>query len=300
MLEGDISEISSETIRALHETVENELKTKNYRIVISSASKAGTNNFMGTVFRATFCKQGEVDNEKNPEKKMIVKVAPSSVARREQFTARPSFLQEMYMYGTVSKFIYEKRSKQLFRFILNYANFTHPQVLPYFREFEKSKGVADAEGFIEYPKMYRAVDTEMHESIFLEDLNIRNFSIIDRFTQETTAEHTLLMMQCLGKFHALSLSLKDQQPEKFEELASNLHELYFRPNHKLSRDFYNSTVETMYGVVSGKEDAELLLKLKKVFEKEAADVCADCNNVDLNTPVSIIRHADAWQNNAMV
>lgn len=57
---------------------------------------------MGTVYRATFCKQGEIDNEKNPEQKLIVKVAPSSVTRREQFTARPSFLQEMYMYGTVS------------------------------------------------------------------------------------------------------------------------------------------------------------------------------------------------------
>ena len=98
MLEGDVSEISSETIRSLRETVEQELKTKNYRIVVSSASKAGTNNFMGTVYRASFNKQDEVDIEQ----KMIIKVAPLETARREQFTARPSFLQEMYMYGTVS------------------------------------------------------------------------------------------------------------------------------------------------------------------------------------------------------
>lgn len=118
MLEGDYSEIPSETIRALHETVENELKTKNYRIVISLASKAGTNNFMGTIFRATYCKQGKVDQEKNPELKMIVKVAPTSVARREQFTARQSFLQEMYMYGTVSV------SSTTNQAIPNYTNFT--------------------------------------------------------------------------------------------------------------------------------------------------------------------------------
>lgn len=172
--------------------------------------------------------------------------------------------------------------------------------MPYFREFEKSKGLADGEGFIEYPKMYRALDTDLHESIFLEDLNVRNFSIIDRFTEETNADHTRLIMQCLGKYHALSLSLKDQQPHKFKELASNLEDLYFRPNNQVSRNFYNSTVETLYNVVSGKEDAVLLSKLKKVFEKEAADVAAECNNVDLDTPVSIIRHADAWQNNCMV
>lgn len=160
--------------------------------------------------------------------------------------------------------------------------------------------MADGEGFIEYPKMYRALDTDLHESIFLEDLNVRNFSIIDRFTEETNADHTRLIMQCLGKYHALSLSLKDQQPHKFKELASNLEDLYFRPNNQVSRNFYNSTVETLYNVVSGKEDAALLSKLKKVFEKEAADVAAECNNVDLDTPVSIIRHADAWQNNCMV
>lgn len=57
---------------------------------------------MGTVYRASFSKQDEVDEEKNPEQKLIIKVAPLQSARREQFTARPSFLQEMYMYGTVS------------------------------------------------------------------------------------------------------------------------------------------------------------------------------------------------------
>lgn len=174
-----------------------------------------------------------------------------------------------------------------------------PQVLPYFCQFEKSKGVADGEGFIEYPKMYRAVDAEFHESIFLEDLNIRNFTIIYRYTQETNANHAMLMMQCLEKYHAISLSLKDQQPQKFKELASNLIELYFRPDDRVSRDFYNASTETMYNVVSGNEDALLLSKLKKAFEKDASEVCVDCNNVDLDTPASVIRHGDAWQNNAM-
>lgn len=102
MLEGDIAEISGETIRSLHETVEQELKTKNYRIIVSSASKAGSNNFMGTVYRASFSKQDELDSEKSREQKLIIKVTPVQSARREQFSARPAFLQEKYMYDTVS------------------------------------------------------------------------------------------------------------------------------------------------------------------------------------------------------
>lgn len=176
----------------------------------------------------------------------------------------------------------------------------YSQVLPYFRQFEKSKGIADGDGFIEYPKMYRTIDVDFNESIFLEDLSIRNFTIIDRFTQEITADHVRLMMQCLGKFHAVSLSLNNQQPQKFKELASNLVELYFRPDNKLSRDFYNSTVEFIFDAVSGKEDALLLSKMKKAFEKDAVDVAADCVIAELATSTTdVIRHGDAWQNNTM-
>lgn len=147
--------------------------------------------------------------------------------------------------------------------------------------------------------MYRAVETDFSESIFLEDLSVRNFTIVDRFTQEINADHTRLMMKCLGKFHALSLSLNDQQPQKFKELASKLVELYFRPNVKLSRDFYNSTVESIFNSVSGKEDALLLAKVKKVFEKDVVDVAADCVIAGLDSPTSVIRHGDAWQNNTL-
>lgn len=171
--------------------------------------------------------------------------------------------------------------------------------MTYFREFEKSNGLADDDGFIEHPKMYRAVDVDFNESIFLEDLRDRNFSIIDRFTQEINADHVRLMMQCLGKFHAISLTLNDQQPQKFKEVASKLVELYFRPDNKVSRDFYNSTVESIFNAVSGKEDALLLSKMKKVFEKDVVDVAADCVLADLDAPTSVIRHGDAWQNNTM-
>lgn len=147
--------------------------------------------------------------------------------------------------------------------------------------------------------MYRAVDVDFSESIFLEDLSIQNFTIIDRFTQEINADHVRLMMQCLGKFHAVSISIHDQQPQKFKELTSNLVELYFRPHDKVSRDFYNASLESIFSAVSGKDDALLLSKMKKVFEKDVVDVAADCVLGDLDAPTTVIRHGDAWQNNTL-
>lgn len=94
-----MSEISSELIRdTVKEFVENELNSKEYKIVVSSASQAGENNFIGVVYRVTFGK----DNETEPISKLILKVAPQNLARREQFISRPCFLREIYMYNEVS------------------------------------------------------------------------------------------------------------------------------------------------------------------------------------------------------
>lgn len=72
---SDLSEIPSEVIRsALCDAVEKKLKSKNFKIEVTSASQAGANNFMGTVHRVTFHKVNENESEKNAVHKMIVKV----------------------------------------------------------------------------------------------------------------------------------------------------------------------------------------------------------------------------------
>lgn len=103
MLDGDISEIPSETIRTLHEIVEHELKSKNYRIIVNLVSKAGTSNFTGTIYRASFSSQDESDSEKGRKQKLIIEVASQQAEWREHFSTRSTFLQEKYMYDTVSR-----------------------------------------------------------------------------------------------------------------------------------------------------------------------------------------------------
>lgn len=98
MVEPNLSEISSDTIRSiLLETIENQIKSSNVKVNVSSASQAGDNNFIGIVYRVSFNSDDDTDNEK----KLILKVAPQNVARRTQFFSRPCFLREIYMYETV-------------------------------------------------------------------------------------------------------------------------------------------------------------------------------------------------------
>lgn len=101
MANSNLSIIESSEIReALIATVENLSKSKNCKINVSSASQAGANNFIGIVYRVTFCKKGDDENEENVQK-LIVKVAPQSAARRVKFSVRIPFLQEIYVYNTV-------------------------------------------------------------------------------------------------------------------------------------------------------------------------------------------------------
>lgn len=174
------------------------------------------------------------------------------------------------------------------------------QVLPYFREFEASKGViVEENGFIEYPICYRTVDEEPSECVLLEDLSVRDLHIIDRHTEEITADHVRLVMQVLGKFHAISFALKDQQPEKFKKLSSNLDEVFIRRNDPFLRDYFVKQTDSVINVLSSEEDAHLVAKVKKLFEKHAMDIAADCLELEPTGSATVITHGDAWQNNTM-
>lgn len=104
MVESDLTEISSESVRsALIKTIENQLKTSDFEYKLNSAAKGG-DNFIGIVQRVTYNKKaengqndGEIDRSK-----LILKTAPTNVARRKAFSSRIAFVREIYLYNDVS------------------------------------------------------------------------------------------------------------------------------------------------------------------------------------------------------
>lgn len=152
--------------------------------------------------------------------------------------------------------------------------------------------------FNDYPKFYGSVDIDLSECILLEDLNVRGFTMVDRYTENLTAEHVSLVMEYLGKFHAISFAMHDQQPEKFRELTKDLTELYIRCEDQNSRMFCASSMQVVLDVITKEEDSKLRLKLMKMLEKkDAIDIAFECVNGDNAT--AVISHGDLWQNNTM-
>lgn len=98
----DLSMIPNEVVRTvLHETVENRLKSNKYNIIVSSASQAGENNFLGVVYRVSFNKEHDDGND-GQTSKLILKVAPQNATQRAQFFSRQLFLREIYLYDVVN------------------------------------------------------------------------------------------------------------------------------------------------------------------------------------------------------
>lgn len=174
----------TETIRSGVERVfEEQLHSKDVDITVEIGTKKG-DNYVGIVYRANGKAKSTKNGCKTPKENqmnLIVKVAPQHSARREKFRSRCFFMREIKLYG---------------------------DVLTAFHRFQESRGIIpDENGFHEFPKCYKTIDSDMNEALIFQDLRDEKFEMFDRFA-ELTIDHVLLVMRTLGKFHAISFALR--------------------------------------------------------------------------------------------
>ncbi|XP_055307283.1 uncharacterized protein LOC129571502 isoform X2 [Sitodiplosis mosellana] len=204
--------------------------------------------------------------------KLFLKVAPSDEYRRKQFHVRKCFLREIY--------IYEK-------------------ILPYFREFQEDRDIlVNEDGFHEYCLCYKSIDAEPIECLFLQDLSKLSFSMVDK--REVTVEHILLVMNLLGKFHAVSYAIKDQQPDQFSEIVNKLQEHIYR--HGYSSDLteaYNAAAMNVINSITDDQDVHLLEAVLRLYERDQYDIMVECVDGNAAEPHAVIVHGDMWSNNTM-
>lgn len=78
--------------------------------------------------------------------------------------------------------------------------------------------------FLSFPKCYATVANEDNEdseqyAVILEDLRPQGFKLWDK-KKPTPIENARLVMRELGKFHGLSIAMKDQKPQEFSQFNS--------------------------------------------------------------------------------
>lgn len=163
-----------------------------------------------------------------------------------------------------------------------------------------SRGINPREnGLFEYTKCYASIGDEFSECLFLEDLNLRHFEVINHRQEILTFDHLSLVMKALGKFHALSFALRDQQPEKFKQLTSGLHELYWVMLESELTQHYTSLVDRFKSVLAEEKQFDLLGKFNLKLGDDYFRTIRKTNSGAPAEPYAVICHGDLTVNNSM-
>lgn len=178
----------------------------------------------------------------------------------------------------------------------NEAKF-YNEVLPVLRKFQNDKGLLKTNQFSLVPTCYEAVANEANKEfvLVLEDLHTQGFVMWDR-SKPSTVENLKLAMREIGKFHAVSIAMKDQEPEKFakiEEMTSIADTFLKTP--ALLKMFETSFHRAINVLKSDKQKGlykNILTNVTEYFEK-----CLKPKGSIV--PLGVLAHGDFWSNNSL-
>ncbi|XP_050089389.1 uncharacterized protein LOC126573372 isoform X1 [Anopheles aquasalis] len=127
----------------------------------------------------------------------VVKTIPKNVGRRNTFRSADFFRNEYNFYTVVLKELYSFQSKRQPK---------HP--------------------FNDIPKCLAAYSDGENDFIVLEDQSQYGYGTASRATA-ITLEEGMRCMHSLGRLHALSLAMKDQEPERIQRITATIVETYY-------------------------------------------------------------------------
>ncbi|EFA06726.1 hypothetical protein TcasGA2_TC009657 [Tribolium castaneum] len=198
---------------------------------------------------------------------LVLKCSKRSKALRENSAVKSSFFNEI--------FAYEK---------------LHPTFL----QFQKNQNCEKP--FAAYPKCYGTFIGDEMEVIILENLKKSGFELWPK-KEPLSRKLVDLVVTEYGKYHAISVAMKEKQPEKFQELVMSTIDLFKELCEKESmEDMFIAPIEDSYKLLKGEMDERILVKWRN-FQN---DVSFILKHLDEGFEgLKVILHGDSWSNNFM-
>lgn len=203
---------------------------------------------------------------------LIIKTTPKSIGRRKTFRSADFFRNEINFYNIVLKTI---------------------------KEFQGVKSDA------RYPFTEIATCLATHldgENDFLALENLNTYGYYTTSRQESMNVHVCrLIMQTLGRFHALSFVIRDQSPKMFEEITSVLEEQYYA--HRLRPwydDFINVQIEIALDAVAKIYGGTIIEERAKKFLSDGSLYEKMVKLTHTKNRFSVIGHGDCWTPNFLI
>lgn len=235
---------------------------------ISVEVKPGSNkgdNIMSDLCSAVVT--GTRDGIAGTQLHLLCKLAPLTAARRKEFGSVMLFERESLMYN---------------------------KIFPMFAEFQREKGLSLNESFAAYPKCYEAICDEDKEQfvIIMEDLRPQGFSMWPK-SQGTPVKHARLVMEQLGKLHAVSFALKDQRPELYAQLRQLIDiPTQFFKNESMSV-VMRAANDRIIEALDSEEHIRIVQDMSEHIKQYYEDVLID----GVWEPFGVVGHGDCWSNN---
>ncbi|XP_035897700.1 uncharacterized protein LOC118505675 [Anopheles stephensi] len=234
-----------------------------YKIEFDVGSNKG-DGFVGQMFKAYL-------TEGDRREVFLCKIPPLNEARRRQFPTMTIFSRETLAYKTL---------------------------LPAIFRYQESKGVAREDGFFNVPRCYYAECDEATEEsvIIMEDLRLQDYRMWDKMVP-VNYEHVKLTMQSLGRLHAVSLALKRDRPEEFEQfkVADPLQVVMPEggPMAAMMVQMLQDAKETLEPHETKEQS-----KMQKLMDNFYQEMLG-CTNSTTPEPYTVLGHGDCWVNNFM-
>lgn len=203
---------------------------------------------------------------------------------------------ELHIICKIAHSNYENRAKCLTDVIFARESYMYDRVLPLFTEFQQEKGLSEDQSFNAYGRFFASVcdEEKQHFVVIMEDMRPAGFAMRPK-CEPSTLDHCRLMLQQLGRFHGISLALRDQRPDVFKqfEILDDLFVKYYSLESVLHG--LHHALDMAIERLDNEEHVKILEDVKKnsiAYFKEATDRKAF-------EPFGVIGHGDCWTNNLL-
>lgn len=227
--------------------------------------------FMASTLKLALIGNREQNGKTSLDKlSLIVKSLPVSESQRLYFGSDLLFEREVYFYN---------------------------EIIPILTEFQEKLGLSEDNGFFAYPHCYLAIydtDTPIQSVIIMADLRTSGFEVWNN-AEEISFETVQLIMVSLGRFHAISFVVRDQQPDLFKKFHSLSDVLQTTIKNEVLQEMFVSTFNLALDNLSDEIDIQIMHRIKN----EWLTMSEFCLQFATSEPFSVIGHGDCWNNNLM-
>ncbi|KAJ3646076.1 hypothetical protein Zmor_023687 [Zophobas morio] len=181
----------------------------------------------------------------------------------------------------------------VFRQIFVKEAYVYQNVFPVFKEFQVSKGIEKP--FDSVPKCYGVYSDGFRYVIVLENLKKLGYDLWPK-AKPLTREVINIVIKDYAKFHATSVALEEQHPEKFRNLIEHVAEDVMR-SFSEKAGFLNTVkncVEELHELLRDDVKSDILETWLKLKDQVGFILSEMEPGVD---DLKVINHGDCWVNN---